>query len=297
MNTRWEGDFGEPIRYLEEQLVIAEVTDAFFDRCDEREIGYPEKLVWISQRWDLSSLIRGGPRLQSPIVFPDDHLLRWAKGLEGRNAHHFEMVATPRRTLAWAEAVESADYTLLGNEAWRTLFRQYFEEIEKEHPGAIVTARIYNPCDLMKGLYRLAKLQTGDTLPTAELVVSLANESPARVVFGALVWNGHCVRTLREVLPDEMSTLFDLYMAGAIDGGPWAAEEHLVAQHGLEYDLVEGELISGEITWRRLIMDSGTMQRVEVGDRRLESFCHFYEAHQHYLEALVRDFDSWAFFG
>src|SRR5438477_20759 len=45
--TRWQQDLDEPVRYLEEQLVIAEVTDAFFDWCDEREIGYPEKLATI----------------------------------------------------------------------------------------------------------------------------------------------------------------------------------------------------------------------------------------------------------
>ena len=149
----------------------------------------------------------------------------------------------------------------------------------------------------MMWLYRLAKLQTGDTLPSAELIVSLQNDSPARVVFGALVWNGRCVRTIAEVLPDEVPTLFDLYMAGAIDGATWRAEEHLVAKHGLEYVMVEGELISGDMTWRQLIMDSGRLQRVEVTDRKLENFAFFYEAHQDYLQTLVRDFDSWASFG
>ena len=48
-NTEWKGDLEEQIRYLEEQLVIAEVTDAFFDHCNEREIGYPEKLISICQ--------------------------------------------------------------------------------------------------------------------------------------------------------------------------------------------------------------------------------------------------------
>jgi hypothetical protein len=42
--THWANDLDEPIRYLEEQLVIAEVTEAFFDSCDEREIGYPKSL-------------------------------------------------------------------------------------------------------------------------------------------------------------------------------------------------------------------------------------------------------------
>jgi len=37
--TSWANDLDQPIAYLEEQLVIAEVTDAFFDQCDDREIG------------------------------------------------------------------------------------------------------------------------------------------------------------------------------------------------------------------------------------------------------------------
>jgi hypothetical protein len=81
--TRWAGDLDEPIRYLEEQFVIAEVTDAFFNHCDDREIGYPEKLAKGCRNWEVVALIRGGPRLESRTVFSDDYLLRWAKGLGG----------------------------------------------------------------------------------------------------------------------------------------------------------------------------------------------------------------------
>jgi hypothetical protein len=295
-NTRWKGDLDEPETYLEEQLVIAEVTDAFFDQCDDREIGYPEKLVTICQSWDVAAVVRGGPRLASTKVFSDEDILRWAQGLEGRNAHLFEMVATPRRRLAWSEAGENGDYTLIGNETWRVILRQYLEEVELNHPDATVTARIYNPCNLMFALYRLAKYGAGDALPTAELVVSTADDSPIRVVLGALVWNGRCVSKPVDVLPEGVPTLFDLYIAGAANGGPWEAEEHLVAQHGLEYVLVEGVPASDKMTWRQLVVGPGTLRRVEINERKLESFGRFCEAHQNYLQSLVNDFDSWAIF-
>jgi len=128
--TRWANELDEPIRYLEEQFVIAEVTDSFFEQCDEREIGYPEKLANECRNWDVVALIRGGPRLESKAVFSDEYLLRWAKGLEGGNAFHFEMIATPQRRLAWKEAKDNAEYCLKGNAAWRTLVLAYFDDIE-----------------------------------------------------------------------------------------------------------------------------------------------------------------------
>jgi len=83
----------------EEQLVIAAVTNGFFHCCDEREIGYPEKLASVCASWDITAVVRGGPRLESKVVFSDDYLVRWAKGLERRNAVHFELIATPDRAL------------------------------------------------------------------------------------------------------------------------------------------------------------------------------------------------------
>ena len=63
--TSRANDLDQPIAYLEEQLVIAEVTDAFFDQCDHREIGYPEKLANECRNWDVVAVMRGGPRLES----------------------------------------------------------------------------------------------------------------------------------------------------------------------------------------------------------------------------------------
>jgi hypothetical protein len=294
--TRWQQDLDEPVRYLEEQLVIAEVTDAFFDWSDEREIGYPEKLGTICHTWDVTALIRSGPRLESTAVFSDDHLLRWAKGLEGHNAFHFEMIATPRRGLSWTEAKESAEYCLTGNDAWRTLLRAYCEEIERNHPDATVTARIYNPCNLMMALYRLAKFETGDTLPSAEILVTAEEGHLLRIVLGAMVWNGKRVTDIAEVLPEEVPSLFDLYVAATVDGGPWAAEEYLAAQHGLAYVLVEGTPTSDGMAWEQLVLENGVLRRLEVNEQRLESFDGFCQAHQDYLRALVSDFDSWARF-
>ena len=221
-------DLGESIPYLEEQLVIAEVTYAFGE-CDDREIGYPEKLANECRNWDVTEMIRGGPRLESKAVFSDEYLLRWAKGLEGGNAFHFEMIATPQRRLAWKEAKENAEYCLKGNDEWRTLIRAYLEEIERDHPDATVTARIYNPCNLMMGLYRLAKFNQGDMLATAEIVASDKDGSPLRIVLGAMVWNRKRVMDVTNVLPDNVPTLFDLYMAG----WPWAAEDNSLASRGL----------------------------------------------------------------
>ncbi len=295
--TNWKDDLDESVRYLEEQLVIAEVTDAFFDCCDEREIGYPEKLASVCASWNITAVVRGGPRLQSEVVFSDDYLVRWAKGLEGRNAVHFEMIATPHRELAWAEAKENVEYCLIGNEAWRTLVRAYFEDIERNHPNATVTARIYNPCNLMMALYRLAKHGTGDALPSAEIVVSSEEGDLLRIVLGAIVWNGKRVSDIAEVLPADVPTLSDLYFASVVDGWPWASEEHLVTQHGLSYVLVEGTPTHEGMIPQQLVIQDGTLGRLQVNEQGLEDFGAFYVAHHDYLRALVTDFDSWAAFG
>lgn len=295
--TQWEHTLNEDVRYIEEQLVIAELTDAFFDNCDDREIGSPEKLTSMCVSWEVTGLIRGGRRLEAKEVFSDDHLLRWSKGLEGRNAVHFEMIATPQQRLAWGEAKENVKYCLIGNEAWRSLVRTYLDDIEVNHPDATVTARIYNPCNLMMALYRLAKLGKVDTLPSAEIVISSDEGNLIRIVLGRIVWNGKCVSNVGEVLPEGIPTLFDLYMASAVDCGPWVAEEHLIAQHGLGYILIECTPTCDRMVLQELVIRDGILRRFQVNERGHEDFGAFCEAHQDYLRSLVSDFDSWASFG
>jgi hypothetical protein len=293
--TDWADDLDEEIQFLEEQLVILEATDSFSLR-DEFEIGNPEKLANLCITWDVTALIRGGPRLEPKAVFSEEYLLRWARGLEGRNAFHFEMIATPSRRLSWMEAKENAEYCLTGNEAWGTLVQAYFEDIERNHPDATVTATIYNPCNLMMSLYRLAKLNLGDSLPSAEIVVSNKDGTPSRIVLGAMVWNGKRVAGVAEVLPDGVPTLFDLFFASALDGGTWAFEEHLIAQHGLSYVLVECTHTPEGMELAQLVIEDAVLRRIQVNELGLEDFGAFFAAHQDYLRALVDNFDSWARF-
>ena len=80
--------------------------------------GYPEKLANECRNWEVVALVRGGSRLESQAVFSDEYLLSWAKGVEGGNAFHFDMVATPQRRLAWNEArMQSSGQQLSREEA------------------------------------------------------------------------------------------------------------------------------------------------------------------------------------
>jgi hypothetical protein len=293
--TDWVDDLDEPIRNLEEQLIVAEAT-ASFKPYDEFEIGYPEKLTSMCATWDVNDLVRGGPRLKSKAIFSDEYLLRWAKGLEGNNAIHFELIGTPRRQLSWTEAKENARYCLEGNGSWQSLVRAYLDEIELNDPDATVTARIYNPCNLMMGLYRLAKFGTDDSLASAEIVVTSNEGHPLRIVLGAMVWNGKRVANVSEVLPGDVATLFDLFLAGAMDGGPWADEEHLITQHGLSYVLIECTASPTRMRLQQLAIKSGVLRRLEFNEQELENFGAFCAAHQDYLRSLVENIDSWARF-
>jgi hypothetical protein len=82
-----------------------------------------------------------------------------------------------------------------------------------------------------------------------------------------------------------------------LDGGPRNAEEHLIAQHGLSYVLVEWTTSSDGIILKQLVIEGGTLRRCQFNEQELEAFGAFYIAHQDYLRALVDDFDSWACFG
>jgi hypothetical protein len=292
----WHDELNESSRYLEEQLSLAELSLRLFDSCDDREIGYPEKLSGMLNGWTVLEIFRGGSRLQSQAVLSDWELLRLARGLGGYNAHTYEMVGTPRRALSWSEAREQAEYCLRGNSAWQAGFRAYFDEIERNWPAAVVTARVYNPCNLLIGLYRLSKFGAAEYLPAAEMVVSSASGEVVRLIRGLLVWDGTQVTDLGHLLPPEIPTLFDLFFATAVEGGPWALEDDLLARHGLSCVLVEGEPNAEGIEWAQLCFENGVIRRTSWNDRQVESFHRFCEAHLSYFTKLIADFDSWAAF-
>lgn len=56
--TQWASELDEPICLLEEQFVVAEVTGAFFNSCDDREIGYPEKLTNVCRDSEVVALTK-----------------------------------------------------------------------------------------------------------------------------------------------------------------------------------------------------------------------------------------------
>ncbi len=74
-------------------------------------------------------------------------------------------------------------------------------------------------------------------------------------------------------------SLFDLYMASSVDGGPWAAEDDLIARHGLSYVLVECTPTPEGAVLQRLVIENNTMSRMKEDEQGLEEFGAFYAAH------------------
>lgn len=123
-----------------------------------------------------------------------------------------------------------------------------------------------------------------------------ADSHPLRIVLGVMAWNGKRVANVAEVLPDDVATLFDLFLAGAIEGGPWADEEHLIKQHGLSYVLVECTASLGAMILQQLAIKGGALRRLQFNEQELHDFGAFCAAHQDYLRSLVDNIDLWARF-
>jgi hypothetical protein len=290
----WAADLDEDTPFVEEQLFFGEVRSRFAKVYDEAEIGYPEKLDMLLGSWKLTELRRYGRKLGAEDIFPADHIIRLAAGRDGTNAHRFELLATPERKLAWAEARTQADYCLTGTEFWRLGYRAYLDEIESETPSATVTAYIFNPCDLFMTLLRLAKGQAWAS-PRLQIVVSDLPGNVLRVVQGIVSWNGNPAEGLpAEYLPPEFPTLFDLYFATHIDGGPWSQEEYIAERHGISYDLVE--LDYERETSGRLCLEEGKLVRRGVQPEHLRTVPDFVESNPQYVSRLLEDFSSWAKF-
>jgi hypothetical protein len=228
----------EPNEWEFEDEVLGFIGKSTFSLHDDTEIGYPEKFVGILKSWKIVDISRHGKGLGSSQIYSDDFMIAQIMGLEGENAAVYHVISSPRFRDKWVKAKEGASYSLLGNDNWESGFDAYLDEVGTKDRTATVSIFVYNPCNTILSLYKLAKGES-QYLPVLEVAVEESKGYRVKILWGCLIWDGLTYpqspeRVIRDVFDDQ-----NLFFMAMHFGETYIYEERVARRHGFTYDLFE----------------------------------------------------------
>lgn len=172
----------------DEEQQLSTLLDLLPDDREDAEIGYPEKLrAMASDGWELSVAYRSGRLRNNATIVTNEDLLSESQKTKGGAHYYIYATASPRFNPAWKKLREDCSLAINGNSSWLRLTAQTFDHIEKAHPHATVSVKIYNPGNIVATLAALFKRRL-DYLPTFEIIVT--KDELVETYVGGISWDG-----------------------------------------------------------------------------------------------------------
>jgi Endonuclease NucS len=281
-----EFDIEESPVYLEETLSGEIASHSSHPGGMTAESIGPDKFRSTEADWPPKQIRRYGERLSSPLR-TDDDLLAMVRSDVGGNSSVFQQVASPGIMPVWRRVREDLGRCLLGNSGWTELVGLYLDELEEKQAPAVAIS-LFNPVDLVMGLFKAHTEGSTSYLPSLQVVAEPGPAGEAEGIVGFITWDGETVKGDPREMLDRFfeGELFNYFLMRNFNE-VWQVEDDLLAWHGLRCSATE---ITGadEPEMCSLRAEEGQLHR---GPRLEETGAHsiadFLAAHEDYLEQLT----------
>lgn len=281
-----EFDIEEHPVYLEETLIAQIASHTSRPAGMTAESTGPDKFRTTEPDWPPKQIRRYGERLSSSLR-TDDDLLAMLRSDVGGLSSVFEQVVSPRVAPAWSRMREDLGRCLLGNSTWTEAVGLYLDELEEKQTPAVAIS-LFNPVDLVMGLFKAHAEGSISYLPLLQVVTEPDPAGEAEGIVGFITWDGETVQKDPQEMLDRFfeGDLFNHFLMRNFNE-VWQVEDDLLAWHGLHCSVTE---ITGakEPEMSSLRAEDGRLVR---GPRLEETGAHsiadFLAAHQDYLEQLT----------
>jgi hypothetical protein len=281
-SMRWDDELDLP-----EENFLASINERFLGAFDDFEIGYPEKLTNIRQDWRIEIPIREGRLNRSSSPLTDEDILCLAQAVGGGGSTYLRKVTSPRFQAEWGRLRTDLESVLLGIPDWQTQVPAFLDEAERNDPTATVSISVYNPANLLIGLYSLAARRTLEYCPSVEIVVEASTGKELRILCGVLMWTGQPIAVDGEGMITKIYGGLSEWMIATHVNETWEFEPVAMEAHGIVAPLVEFVSRHGiETAPQRLTIDDSTLKRIPFAND-FASMAQFSEANQPYLESLI----------
>lgn len=281
-----EFDIDENPVYLEEILIGEVASHSSSPAGMTAESTGPDKFRSTEADWPPTHIRRYGERLSSSLR-TDDDLLAMVRSDVGGLSSVFQQVASPRVAPVWSRMREDLDRCLLGNSSWTELVGLYLDELEEKQAPAVAIS-LFNPVDLVMGLFKAHTEGSTSYLPSLQVVAEPGPAGEAEGIVGFITWDGETVQEDPREMLDRFfeGELFSYFLMRNFNE-VWQVEDDLLAWHGLQCSATE---ITGEEEPEMCSLGAKE-GRLLRGPRLEETGAHsiadFLAAHQDYLEQLT----------
>jgi hypothetical protein len=274
--------------YFEEVLQGEIGSRVHPDVAMDVEITYPDKFRAHEANWPPKRIRRYGTRLSSDLR-SDDDLLDMVRSDVGGHSSIFSRVGSPRLVAAWARTRQDLNQCLLGNSAWESEVNGFLDELESED-AVDVSVDVFNPTDIVMGLFKLGAENTTAYLPAAQIVVQPEGDDGLRVATGGLSWDRDTVRTNPQDMLDQFfdGEVMNYFMARTL-GEVWSQDDALLSWHGLGCALYELVISREAVRASHLSLRDGNLSRSPLDEAEPigASLRDFAAIHQQYLSLLA----------
>lgn len=281
-----EFDIEENPVYLEETLIGEIASHSPHPAGMTVESSGPDKFRSTESDWPPKQIRRYGERLSSSLR-TDDDLLAMVRSDVGGFSSAFQRVASPRVAPVWTRVREDLGRCLLGNSSWTELVSLYLDELEEKQVPAVAVS-LFNPVDLVMGLFKTHAERSTSYLPSLQVVAEPSPAGEPEGILGLVTWDGETVQEDPQEMVDRFfeGDLFNYFLMRNFNE-VWQIEDDLLTWHGLHCSATE---ITGakepEMSSLRAEDD-----RLVRGPRLEETGAHpiadFLTTHQDYLEQLT----------
>jgi hypothetical protein len=277
-----EFDIEENPVYLEETLIGEIASHSSHPAGMTAESIGPDKFRSTEPDWPPKQIRRYGERLSSSLR-TDDDLLAMVRSDVGGFSSVFQQVGSPRVAPVWSRMREDLGRCLLGNSSWTELVGLYLDELEKQAPAVAIS--LFNPVDLVMGLFKAHAEGSTSYLPSLQVVAEPGPAGEAEGIVGFITWGGETVQGDPREMLDRFfeGELFNYFLMRNFNE-VWQVEDDLLAWHGLQCSTTE-IMGADEPELCSLRAEEGRLHRgPRLEGTGAHSIADFLAAHQDYLE-------------
>lgn len=281
-----EFDIEENPVYLEETLIGEIASHSSHPAGMTAESTGPDKFRSMEADWPARQIRRYGEHLSSPLR-TDDDLLAMVRSDVGGFSSMFQQVASPRVAPAWSRMREDLGRCLLGNLSWTEIVGLYLDELDEKQAPAVAIS-LFNPVDLVMGLFKAHAEGSTSYLPSLQVVAEPGPAGEAEGILGFITWDGETVqKDPREMLNQFFEgDLFNYFLMRNFNE-VWQVEDDLLAWHGLRCSATEITRTEEPKMSSLCAMDGRLVRGPQLEETGARPVADFFAAHQDYLEQLT----------
>ena len=195
----------ESIKLIIDQTIFQEIEDISIEEAmqiyinrelegkyDEYELGYNSKFSNMLHTWLCLDAIRVGEKISNRLFYLEDDISENIRKGKGEHPWIYIDTVSPKFESRWNLSKQKIFKFLENNSKWREIVINFLSQFDG-NSETIIKIYIYNPCNIIKGMYEVNFNFEKPCVPRLEITVEDFNGYISSGLAGCIIWDGSIV--------------------------------------------------------------------------------------------------------